>query len=454
MRDTEFCIVGAGPAGLTLAYRLGGAGRKVLVIERDGRIGGLAKSFTFGDHIFDIGPKRFHTEDPIVLDFLSEIAGDSLSTIGRSTKVYFTDRFFNWPLRPKDLVLLPPSLAMKCFVDLVARKPATNKDSFEEEIKAKYGVTLYESFFAPYTEKFLGMNPSLVHSDWAMAGINRSIVDSSVKVNSLLQVISSLVLPRSQKADFLYPTKGGFGGFWETLASLCRSQPTTTIQCSSRIVEISRQRGRLLCTLSSGEQFMCSKLIWSGNVNDLLKSTSQPSQEATVQYLNTALFFITAEGNPSSRRAQWIYISDPKKIVSRVTCTKEFAKYVAPPGEFGLCCEVTINPSTSRVEYTAAEREEEVVANVRELGFLTRGNRIKAIHHHLQPDTYPIYHRNYLSHFNQVRKLIKSSYPEISLLGRTGAFWYNNSDHSIRMALNMAEHLLHRGKELDYRSYF
>ena len=36
-----------------------------MLIERGEHVGGLAKSHTYGGHIFDTGPKRFHTDDPV-----------------------------------------------------------------------------------------------------------------------------------------------------------------------------------------------------------------------------------------------------------------------------------------------------------------------------------------------------------------------------------------------------
>jgi phytoene dehydrogenase-like protein len=38
-------ILGAGPAGLAAAYLLTQQGQRVVVIERDSQVGGLAKSF-------------------------------------------------------------------------------------------------------------------------------------------------------------------------------------------------------------------------------------------------------------------------------------------------------------------------------------------------------------------------------------------------------------------------
>ncbi len=71
-RSHNYCIVGAGPAGLTLAYHLVQAGQRVVMIERDALAGGLAKSYDYEGHVFDTGPKRFHTDDPIVQDFITE----------------------------------------------------------------------------------------------------------------------------------------------------------------------------------------------------------------------------------------------------------------------------------------------------------------------------------------------------------------------------------------------
>src|SRR5262245_3135849 len=103
----DFCVIGACPTGLTLAYRLAQSGRSVLIVERDVRPGGLAKSFNIEGNIFDIGPKRFHTDDPKVIDFLNEVAAEHLLKIGRSTKVYFLERYLDWPLSTRDLPRLP-----------------------------------------------------------------------------------------------------------------------------------------------------------------------------------------------------------------------------------------------------------------------------------------------------------------------------------------------------------
>ena len=60
-------VVGAGIAGLVVCYKLVKRGYKVIIIEKDFTIGGLAKTFRYDSGFsFDIGPHRFYTQKPQV----------------------------------------------------------------------------------------------------------------------------------------------------------------------------------------------------------------------------------------------------------------------------------------------------------------------------------------------------------------------------------------------------
>ena len=58
-------------------------------------------------------------------------------------------------------------------------------ESFEADIVNKYGRTLYEIFFKPYTEKFLFYSPAELHRDWARAGVNRAVIDKRAQSDGL-----------------------------------------------------------------------------------------------------------------------------------------------------------------------------------------------------------------------------------------------------------------------------
>src|SRR3989304_8468951 len=94
----DFLVVGAGVAGLTFAHAVLEEGRSALVIERNDFVGGLARSYRYGDFVFDVGPKRFHTDDQEVLGFLLKILGQDHIAVGRSSSAHLFGRYFPWPL--------------------------------------------------------------------------------------------------------------------------------------------------------------------------------------------------------------------------------------------------------------------------------------------------------------------------------------------------------------------
>ena len=56
-------------------------------------------------------------------------------------------------------------------------------------------------------------------------------------------------------------------------------------------------------------------------------------------------------------------------------------------------------------------------------------------------NVYPRYKVNYRSELKKASNLLKK-YQNLTTLGRTGNFWYNNMDHSIKQALEFSEHFI------------
>ena len=69
----DFLVVGAGVAGLTFAMSVLEEGHRATIVERNDFVGGLARSFRYGDFIFDVGPKRFHTDDEEIRRRIEEL---------------------------------------------------------------------------------------------------------------------------------------------------------------------------------------------------------------------------------------------------------------------------------------------------------------------------------------------------------------------------------------------
>lgn len=451
----DFVIVGAGVAGLTLAHQLVREGKSVVVVERDQRVGGLAKSFFYDVEgktcIFDVGPKRFHTEDPEVRDFIVDVLQNEYIEIGRASSVYLFGRYFGWPLSTKDLFKLPFSVQCRVGFDLLGkmvRKSERPSDSrFESYILDKYGATLYRSFFKGYTEKFIGIPAAEVHEDWATTGINRSIIDKNAKGNSIFELARSVLLPPKLDTSFIYPRIRGFGNFAERLAAaVCAGGGTVLTGTSVDQLDESKKTLRV-----NGDRVRFSRLVWTGNLHDLgyLIGEKFPN----LDYLSTIFYNMVTRTRPK-RLDQWIYYGDSSLGVVRVSIVNNFASYLIPEPFGGLIVEKTCRHGDATWN-DPGQWQAKFIDELKRVGLISGADDVLSIATERIRDTYPVYHMNYRQGFSGVTKMIKARHPYVTLLGRTGAFWYNNSDHSIKLALGMARYLNGKQrKEPDKESVF
>jgi protoporphyrinogen oxidase len=437
MPDQDFVIVGAGVAGLTFAHSVLGQGKSARVVERNDHVGGLARSFRYGDFIFDVGPKRFHTEDPEVLAFLLSILGEDYLVVDRSSAVHLFGRYFPWPLDQRALFRLPFRVMLSAGLDLLRRKLPADENSFTEYTRSRYGDTLYRLFFKPYTEKFLQIPCESVHVDWAKTGINRAVIDKRVKSDSLFDLVRNVLVPRPVVTEFIYPSRGGFGTFCEKLAEAVGSRGgEVLLENTVTAIETSGDRVEEVA-LADGTRIRPGHLVWSGNLVALARLLGK--EPPPIRYLSTVLYNIEV-GAAVLQRQQWIYYGGRDTLLSRISITTEMAPYMAPAGKTGLCVEVT------GFEGEGAWKDPEalvpqILSDLVRLKLVASERDFGAVHIERVRDTYPIYDLRYKESFAVASRMVKP-FKNLKLLGRTGAYWYNNSDHSMKMSLHLARHLL------------
>jgi len=456
-------VVGGGVAGLSAIYNLLKKNKslEICLIEKNKRLGGLSKSFIYDDRfIFDIGPKRFHTEDALVMNFISEIGKHiKLRSIDRLSKVYFFNKHFFWPLKKEDIIKLPVNIAIRSVKDLLFKKKYKPQEllKFENFIISKYGETLYETFFKPYTEKFLRINIDDLHSDWASTGINRSIINKEHKSDTLMDLAQQVLFPANIDTNFLYPEIGGFGKFWDVCARLIQESGRAVIKTDSYITDIIKKDNSLIIQLSDTTQLKCDHLLWSGNLPDLIRCINKKNEcRFNLPYIDTIFLDIIIKGEDvinEKAHCQWLYISSPEYEISRISFPKQFNEKNIPDGYTGLCAEVTIKETEKKFDKNLMIKK--VLNELYKIKILSEKANIYHYNIHRENSTYPIYHRSYKQEIEKALASISDFSDKIIPFGRCGSFWYNNADHSIRQALALTENLA-KGKrpEFNYRKYF
>ena len=233
MKNKKVAIIGAGITGLTTAYLLSKKGYKVTIFEKSEEIGGLATSFKDKEGcIYDYGPHQICTENPNLLKILKELLGDDLLIRKKNVSQYFFKKYVPYPPKPIDyFIKLPLSLSIRVFLEVIGSRIEANINSkpdysFEAWTKSRFGTTLYNKYFKPYTIKTWGVNPN---------ELDPSTASSRISFNSIFDIFFKTVKHYITKKDdystthnplkhkFYYP-KGGNIKLMQELYNSCKKE--------------------------------------------------------------------------------------------------------------------------------------------------------------------------------------------------------------------------------------
>ena len=452
----RYVIVGAGSAGLTLAYYLCKSGLPVTVLECEKEVGGLARSFHYDDWHFDIGPHRFYTANAQVMNFLQEVQPRDFIEIPRFSSVYFMGHYHAWPLRLSTVFKLPFSVAVRAGIDLIRKAKLGNSDSvsFRDYVLRRYGKTLYETFFRDYTEKFVGIATQDTHRNWAKVGVERATIDNTVNTASLLEIFKLMLLPKPAELNFWYPLDGGIHTFWQNCAAKIRELGGEIITgVSPRQIDVTNDTVTRITfgpslpasansTPPTGagdaeQSVECERLIWSGPITEITSKLNLPATELT--YRSHLVYNIMLNCKPRYD-FQWCYYGAKKYVFSRLCNPAAFSEHTVPKGHGGLCAEVACQLGDDN--WNDPERlRKDIIQNLLDVRILESERDIDKIAIERVPNAYPIYHIHYPEWLDQATERL-NKFSNLNLLGRTGRFWYNNMDHSIENAFAVALELL------------
>lgn len=491
-------VVGGGVTGLVTAQLLLERGIPVVLIEKQNVLGGLAGSFRYNvneydtEFVFDCGPHRFDVSNPNVRNYVERILGEQHTYFPRKSEVYFKGKYYDWPIKPQNLIQLPWGLAGKAFIDLAINGFRTyGEDNFENYILRQYGPTLYQHFFEGYSVKFLGIHPRHTHSDWAKVGINRAIIDDNAQMQNLYQLLKSTLLQFNKKSQkFVYPKHGMYEA-WEAVGQRIEELGGRVIKGESAHLEIgdvlteavpiaeheissantntavtAEPSLRLLTqdiekssdtkdTLSqdelsdggkfikavhvNGERIPCHDIIWTAPITQACKELDV--EGPTLQYLGLLLFnvMIKEEG---ARDYQWCYYGARDLVFNRISTPKFLSPFTCPPSTVGFCVEVTCMVGDEKWKH--GERLTDwVIDDLIKVGMLEKREHVIDVQIERVPHSYPIYETGYPEQLEKARKAL-SAYSNLHLAGRTGLFWYNNMDHSIENGMQLTRRLLRK----------
>ena len=155
----DYLIVGAGLFGSIFAYEAHKAGKKALVVDRRGHVGGnIYTKETEGIQVHQYGAHIFHTSDQEVWDYVQQFAQFNRYT--NSPVARYKDELYNLPFNMNTFSKMwgvsTPEEAKEIIERQIREAGIAEPKNLEEQAISLVGRDIYEKLVKGYTEKQWG----------------------------------------------------------------------------------------------------------------------------------------------------------------------------------------------------------------------------------------------------------------------------------------------------------
>lgn len=443
MEKKKIAIIGAGPAGITAGYELAKKGHEVEVFEASPAVGGLSKTIELWNQRVDLGPHRFFSNDTKVNKVWLEVVGKDYKMVDRLTRIYYKKKFYYYPLKPFDaLKKLGLGTAFICVMSYLKERiiPVKKDGSFETWVIGRFGYRLFSIFFKTYSEKLWGINCKELDEDFAA---------QRIKKLSLFKAVWSAMFKGGKTKhktlvdQFAYPIQGT-GMVYERMKEYVEANGGT-VNLSAPVKKVNCKNGQVRSLeLDNSIVKEYDHVISSMPITHLINNMEEVPKavidaNAQLKFRNTLLVYLKVEGE-NVFPDNWLYVHANDLQMGRIT---NFCNWV-PEINNGEKSTIVV------LEYWAYDQDdiwnfnnEELISlgkdELRKTGLvgqleISDGHVVKI------PKCYPVYAKGYKEPLKLVEDHL-SSIDGLSVIGRYGAFKYNNQDHSILMGIMAAENI-------------
>ena len=490
-------IIGAGPAGLTAAYRfLLDTDIKPVILEESEYIGGISRTAVVGGNRMDIGGHRFFSKNDEVnamwqelmplqgkpsIDDLTLGVEKPLSEGGpdpetedrvmllrnRISRIFFLRKFFDYPisLKPETFKNMGFANTMRAgFGYLGSCIVKKKEDSLENFYINRFGRPLYEMFFEDYTTKLWGRSPAQISADWGAQRVKGLSLSKAV-----WNVLSKPFRPKDKVEtslieQYYYPKKGP-GQLWETLADEIRRRGGEIIM-NTRVERIRVENGRVSAvTAADGREFTGDYFMSTMPVKDLVAGMGEAAP-ADVRRIAAGLpyrDFITVGLLVNKLKLQnktkvrtltgdvpdcWIYVQERDVKIGRLQLFNNWSPYMVadPKHTMWIGLEYFCNEGDELWSMSDEAFIDFAIGELVKIDVIDRSDVIDSTRIRVKK-AYPAYFDTY-SEFDTVKDYL-SGIENLWCFGRNGQHRYNNMDHSMLTAIKAADAIINSSCDKD-----
>ena len=431
MNDPEVLVIGAGLAGLTAGRFLGEARAPYMILEAEGRLGGLCRTEAADGFTFDYTGHLLHLKEAESRDLILGMLGQHLAEHARRASVFIEGTLVPYPIQAH-FGVLPASLAKRCMEDLirVSGSKISPEMPFPEWARAQFGETLAGIFMIPYNRKLFAHPLDQMEISWTSWSVPRPTVQE-VRAIAAGEEAPSF----GYNANFFYPRRGGI----EILPKALGTGQEDHIRTGARVRKVDAIRKTV--TVDGGGEIPYSHLISTIPLPELIRISEGLGEglaEAGRRFRHSSVLGICLGlDGPVLRDDHWIYFPGQDLPFYRVGFPSNFSSEAAPEGCGSLYAEAAFISGNSP---DADRLAETVVRSLKDYGIIGRTAKVAARMDLAIPCAYVFHDRHRAEKLDPVLAGLRAA--RIFSVGRYGAWEYSAMQDAVEWGIKTAREVL------------
>lgn len=446
----EIIIMGGGLAGLSAGEVLSRGGRKVKVLERDSRVGGLSKTIEHNGFRFDIGGHRFITGSEKLDLYVKDLLNGEYLRVPRTSQIYMFGKYFDYPLKPANAMFgLGVFTTFQILVDYCKERVKNTISppeivSLEDWVVSRFGRKMFDLYFKQYSEKVWGIDCKTISQEWVSERIKGLSLWEAIK-NAFSKVSGKDI--KTLADEFIYPLYG-IGQMSDNLKDRIENN-NSTVLTDTGVERINRDGFKIksVTVKSNGESLEIegSKFISSIPFTHLTR-LMEPAVPDEILYAASKLRFrdiliVTVMlDRPHVTDLTWLYLPEKEMPLGRIHEPKNWSPHMAPEGKTHVVTEFFCFKGDSIWNSSDEELTAITVDNLEKLEFFKKSEVIDS--YVVRADkAYPLMDVGYREHYEKILAYMKQ-FENLHIIGRGGLFRYYNMDVAMESGMETAENIL------------
>ena len=422
---SKHTIIGAGPAGLSIAYYLKNKRIKFEIFESSKKVGGNCITIKHNDFYFDSGAHRLHDKDPETTTIFKNLLKEELKEINIPSQIFVEDKYVDFPISPLNLLNffgLKNFLieGIKIFIKSFTKHKQLN--NFYDNVVSIYGLKIANLFLINYSQKLWGLEANRLSNDIS----GKRLKGLNFKTFILEFIFSSKVKTKHLDGSFFYP-KYGIGTLFDELANYIDFK---NIFLNNKITKIIHKDFKIdLIEINKNKTIKADQIISTIPLDFFIKQMSPKPPDKiknilnSIIYRNIILVAIFLDKKSVNKNGS-MYFPSKDFHFTRIYEPRNRSSKMSPKNKTSLVVEIPCFNKDDIWKNNSKAVEQNTITKIIEIGLIKERDIIGTKTYKIA-NAYPVLENKFEDKIKEINSYL-SKFTNLKNIGRNALFEYSH----------------------------